>query len=44
MIICLDGFARKAAAQIISAVQKKKTHAYITKRWRLISWILKCLP
>ncbi|MGG0837345.1 SDR family NAD(P)-dependent oxidoreductase [Bacillus paralicheniformis] len=34
----------KAAAQIISAVQKKKTHAYITKRWRLISWILKCLP
>lgn len=34
----------KAAAQIISAVQKKKAHAYITKRWRLISWILKCLP
>lgn len=34
----------KAAAQIISAVQKKKTHAYITKRWRLIAWILKCLP
>ncbi|QHZ47960.1 MULTISPECIES: SDR family NAD(P)-dependent oxidoreductase [Bacillus] len=34
----------KAAAQIIGAVQKKKSHAYITKRWRLIAWIMKCLP
>ncbi|KAA6481802.1 SDR family NAD(P)-dependent oxidoreductase [Bacillus swezeyi] len=34
----------KAAAQIVRAVRKKKTHAYITKRWRIIAWILKCLP
>ncbi|MCY8269228.1 SDR family NAD(P)-dependent oxidoreductase [Bacillus sonorensis] len=34
----------KAAAQILKAVQKKKKHAYITKRWRMIAWILKCLP
>ncbi|MDA1477527.1 SDR family NAD(P)-dependent oxidoreductase [Bacillus changyiensis] len=34
----------KAAEQIIRAVQKKKAHVYVTKRWRLIAWILKCLP
>ncbi|ATH92687.1 SDR family NAD(P)-dependent oxidoreductase [Bacillus glycinifermentans] len=34
----------KAAAQIIKAVRKKKKHAYITKRWRVISWILKYFP
>ncbi|MDA7027137.1 SDR family NAD(P)-dependent oxidoreductase [Bacillus sp. CLL-7-23] len=34
----------KAASQIIKAVQKKKAHVYVTKRWRLIAWILKCLP
>ncbi|NPC93648.1 SDR family NAD(P)-dependent oxidoreductase [Bacillus sp. WMMC1349] len=34
----------KAAEQIIRAVHKKKAHVYVTKRWRLIAWILKCLP
>jgi short-subunit dehydrogenase len=36
--------AQKAATQIYDAIAKKKKHAYITKRWRLIAWILKILP
>jgi short-subunit dehydrogenase len=36
--------ARKAAEQIYQAIVKKKKHAYITKRWRLIAWLLKILP
>jgi short-subunit dehydrogenase len=34
----------KAAKQIYEAIRKKKKHAYITKRWRIIAWILKALP
>jgi len=34
----------KAAEQIYSAIQYKKSHAYITHRWRLIAWILKFMP
>ncbi|WP_424245868.1 short-subunit dehydrogenase [Elusimicrobium posterum] len=34
----------KAARQIISAVDKKKKVAYITKRWRLMAWVLKLAP
>lgn len=33
-----------AAKQICSAISKKKKVAYITKRWRLIAWLLKVLP
>lgn len=33
--------ARTAALQIYKAIEKKKSHAYITKRWRLIAWLLK---
>ncbi len=36
--------AEKAATQIYQAIQKKKKHAYISKRWRLIGCLLKCLP
>jgi short-subunit dehydrogenase len=35
---------RKAAQQIYQAIVKKKKHAYVTKRWRLIAWLLKILP
>jgi short-subunit dehydrogenase len=35
---------RKAAEQIYRAIVKKKKHAYVTKRWRLIAWLLKILP
>ncbi len=34
----------KAAKQIINAISKKRNVAYITKRWRLIGWLLKILP
>jgi short-subunit dehydrogenase len=34
----------KAADQIVAAIDKKVKVAYITKRWRLIAWLLKCIP
>ena len=34
----------KAAQQIYRAIEKEKPHAYVTRRWRLIAWVLKILP
>lgn len=34
----------KAASQILRAIQKRKKHAYITKRYALVALILKLLP
>lgn len=34
----------EAASQIFNAIKKKKSHAYITKRWSIIAWLLKILP
>lgn len=34
----------KAARQILRAIQKRKKHAYITKRYALVAFILKRLP
>jgi len=34
----------KAAWQIYQAIMKKKTCAYVTRRWRLIAWLLKIVP
>ncbi|MBI3013499.1 MAG: SDR family NAD(P)-dependent oxidoreductase [Candidatus Tectomicrobia bacterium] len=34
----------KAAVQIYQAIRKKRKHAYVTKRWRLIGWFLKFAP
>lgn len=34
----------KAAWQILRAITGKKKHAYITKRWRSIAWLLKVIP
>jgi len=36
--------AEEAAEQIFDAIRGKKKLAYITKRWRLIAWILKVAP
>jgi short-subunit dehydrogenase len=36
--------SRNAAEQIYAAIKKRKKHAYITKRWRLIAWLLKIMP
>lgn len=35
---------QKAAEQIYLAIKKQKNHAYITRRWRLIVWLLKLMP
>ena len=35
---------QKAAAQIIKAIEAKKWRAYITKRWRVIAWLMKYVP
>ena len=34
----------KAALQIFRAIRKKKDHAYVTRRWRLIAWLFKGMP
>ena len=34
----------KATQQIYSAIKRKKRVAYISKRWRLIAWVLKVVP
>ncbi|MCX6112955.1 MAG: SDR family NAD(P)-dependent oxidoreductase [Proteobacteria bacterium] len=36
--------AQKAASQIYDAIIGKKKHAYITKRWILLAWLLKIIP
>ncbi|EKD82765.1 MAG: short-chain dehydrogenase/reductase SDR [uncultured bacterium] len=35
---------QKAAEQIMAAIDKRKRRAYITRRWRLIAWLMKALP
>lgn len=35
---------KKAAAQILKAIDQKRSHVYITRRWRLIAWVLRLLP
>ena len=34
----------KAATQIYDAIKKNKKHVYVTKRWRLIGWVMKLMP
>jgi short-subunit dehydrogenase len=36
--------ADEAAEQICDAIRKRKTHAYITRRWRVIGWLMKLAP
>lgn len=36
--------AEKAAEQIIAAIRGRKRHAYVTRRWRLVAWLLRGLP
>jgi len=35
---------KKACRQIITAIERKKHTAYITRRWRLAAWLLHLLP
>ena len=34
----------KAELQIYKKIVAKKNHAYITKRWQSIAWLLKVMP
>ena len=36
--------APEAARQIYKVILARKSHAYVTRRWRLIAWLLKSLP
>ncbi|OWY24381.1 KR domain-containing protein [Sphingobacteriales bacterium UPWRP_1] len=36
--------APKAARQIADAIEQQRKIAYISKRWRLVSWLLRILP
>jgi len=33
-----------AARQIVSAIHARKHHMYITRRWRLIAWLMRVVP
>jgi short-subunit dehydrogenase len=33
-----------AARQIVAAIHGRKNHVYVTRRWRLIAWLLKVVP
>ncbi len=34
----------QAARQIAAAIRKKRKHAYITPRWRIVAWLMRILP
>lgn len=34
----------KAVKQMLKDIKKKKTYSYVTRRWRLIAWLLKLTP
>lgn len=36
--------AEQAAEQIFAAIRRRKRHAYVTRRWRLVAWLLRGLP
>ena len=36
--------ADEAARQIYDAIRNKKRHVYVTRRWRLMAWVMKTLP
>jgi short-subunit dehydrogenase len=35
---------QKAASQIAAAIRGRKEHVYVTKRWRLIAWLMRFAP
>ena len=34
----------EASEQIINIISKKSSNAYVTKKWRLMAWLMKYLP
>ena len=39
-----EASADEAAGQIFDAIRKKRKQAYITRRWRLIAWLMRVAP
>ncbi len=35
---------QKAVQQMVRAIEKKRNHVYVTKRWRLLAWVAKSIP
>lgn len=35
---------QKAVRQMADAIEQKRNHAYITKRWQLVAWTIKLIP
>jgi len=50
LVSCLGGLdlcvvsAGKAADQIVRAIRRRRPVAVVTRRWRLLAWVLKHLP
>ena len=36
--------ADKAAMQVYDAIKRRKSSTYVTRRWRLVAWLIKLLP
>jgi short-subunit dehydrogenase len=34
----------KAAEQIYAAIRRRRKHVYVTRRWRLVAWLIKVIP
>jgi short-subunit dehydrogenase len=34
----------KAASQIVSVIARRRHHAYVTRRWRAVAWLLRVMP
>jgi NAD(P)-dependent dehydrogenase (short-subunit alcohol dehydrogenase family) len=39
-----SGIGAAAARQIVAAIGRKRSHAYVTRRWRIVAWLLRILP
>ena len=35
---------QKAARQILEAIHERRDHVYVTRRWRLIAWLMRLMP
>ncbi len=35
---------QKASQQILAAIKGRKHHVYVTRRWRLVAWVLRIVP
>lgn len=42
--VAYNYFCTRGKGQIFKVIKSKKKHAYITKRWHIIAWLLRCIP